>query len=528
MRRAPWTALVLVSAALPWSAFAQVGPMEVSDLDRLSDDRDWPAGTLREQLDRDPTLVPFGKGALFVPAMTNPLDEPPVAIFSGDVRIAEGTTGTRIVLTPGTYDVRIGSGSEEERISVQATVRERYTTMVPATWAGLAVHVIDEQYGSVRSSYELIRVDDREYIGIGFGTDEQAGEPISTWILRPGLYKIVRVGETYRARRDFATVRLLDGQLTHFVLVVNPENGDFVGGGEVPEDELFRPREGFFGSLILGGDLSMVSRSNVIGFPDGLSFNVRAFADARVSAEIWKSPLILQLQIEEGQTKNPDLPFQNSNDRLKLDALYVYQLEKWIGPYARVGAETNLLNIDQIFPEDTLVEVVNLTTSRELRNNAREFRLSPPLGRNRLKEGVGLNVRMFKEIFGEATVRAGVGARHRISRDLFDLVSSSTTSGEPYKRYEQVPSRHQVGIEATVLGVARVSRWVIANLELDMLAPFEGFEELIIDLEGSIALKLTSYASVNYVIRFSRETVNDTVKNTVQQDIRLRFSLELL
>jgi hypothetical protein len=72
----------------------------------------------------------------------------------------------------------------------------------------MQVHVIDEQYGSVRASYEIIRMDDRAYVGLGFGTDEQAGEPVSTWILRPGLYKIIRVGETYRARRDFFTVRV--------------------------------------------------------------------------------------------------------------------------------------------------------------------------------------------------------------------------------------------------------------------------------------------------------------------------------
>ena len=51
-------------------------------------------------------------------------------------------------------------------MKIQTTVREMHTTVVPVAWAGLAVHVVDEQFGSLRGSYELIRVDDREYVGI--------------------------------------------------------------------------------------------------------------------------------------------------------------------------------------------------------------------------------------------------------------------------------------------------------------------------------------------------------------------------
>lgn len=496
-------------------------PMAESRLER---DQGWNPGSIQTQLDADPTLVPFGKGALFVPSMTYGLDEPPIAVFFNGQRIEQGTTGKRIVLHPGTYDVRVGSGGQEERITVQATVREGHTTVLPVTWSALVVHVIDEQYGSVRSSYELIRVEDREYIGLGFGTDELAGEPISTWILRPGLYKIVRVGETYRARRDFATVRLLPGKLTHFLLVVDEDTGEFAGGGEVPEDELFGPRDGFFGSLILGGDVAVNSRNNVPGLPDGLSFTARAFLDARLSVEIAENPLILQLQVEEGQTKLPDLPFQKSNDRVDLDALYVYRLQPWIGPYARLGAETNLLNSDQVFTEPTDVALTNLSGTIDTRQDVSELRLSPPFGLSVIKEGAGLNVRVFKALFGEMTVRGGIGARHRIARNLFELVDDLET--EDVLEYREIGSTHQVGVEATVLAIGRLSRYALINLELDTLIPFEGVGQMVLDLEASVALKLTSYASINYVLRFRRDP-GLTRRDSLDQDIRLRFSVEI-
>src|SRR5687768_8026816 len=322
---------------------------------RLTEDHGWPAGTIEQQLDKDTELIPYGKGAVFIPAMTYPLDEPPVAIYYQDERIAEGTTGARIVLNPGTYEVRVGSGAGEQRLAIQATVRERHTTVVPVSWAGLSVHVVDERLGSLRGSYEIIRVEDREYIGIGFGTDEQAGEPVSTWILRPGLYKIVRVGETYRARRDFATVRLIEGHHTHFLLVQDEANGDFKGGGEVPADELFQARDGFFGSMIIGGDLTMNHRENVPGVTPGISFSFRAFLDARLSVEILDSPFVLQFQVEEGQTKPPGLPFQKTIDRADLDLLYIYQINDIVGPYVRFGGETNLLPSQQNFETPTRV-----------------------------------------------------------------------------------------------------------------------------------------------------------------------------
>ena len=497
-----------------------LSPMRARASTLLADGDDWPAGTVGRQLDRDTTLVPFGKGALFVPALTNPLDEPPVTVARAGQRVAEGTTGTRIILSPGTYEVRLGSGAVDQRLRYQASVEEGHTTIIPVSWGGLSVHVVDEAYGSLRTSYELIRVDDREYMGIGFGTDEQAGEPVSTWVLRPGLYKIVRLGDTYRARRDFATVRLVGGYHTHFLLVLNEETGEFAGGGEVPEDELFRPREGLSGSLVFGGDVSFNSRSGVPGVNDGLYFAFRGFVDARAALELFDHPLALRLQVEEGQTKGPALPWQKSNDRVDLVGLYIYRLKRWIGPYVRLGAETNILPGSRSFEAPTAYNVVDAggTYLRTDTNSAVD--LSPSFGLTTIKEGLGINVRVFKSLFAETNVRTGVGARHRIARDLLEELAPSRPT------FRQVESDNQIGVELTVLAVARLTRWVLVNLELDSLVPFDGLDNTVLEIEASVALKLTSYVSINYVIRYLRDRAIFE-KDPFEQDVLLRFSLEL-
>jgi hypothetical protein len=470
----------------------------------LSEDRGWSAGTIAAQMQADATIVPFGKGAIFVPAMTNPFDEPPVSVWQGGRKVAEGTTGRRVVVLPGTYNVRMGSGTVEQRFKVQTAVRELHTSVVPVSWSGLSVHVVDEKMNSLRGSYELIRVEDREYLGIGFGADEQAGEPVSTWILRPGLYKIVRVGETYRARRDFATVRLTPGVLTHFQLVLNEETGAFEGGGEIPEEELFAfGRGALWTTLIFGGDLSLISRKNVLGNPDGESYEVRAFLDTKLSVEILSSPLILRLQIEEGWNKAPEIPWQTSQDRAQLDALYVYRIRPWIGPYLRGGAETNLLEGWQYFEEPRNFEVyLPDGTLRRAVENADRLRLRSPLGLAQVKEGAGINVRVFKELFGETNVRAGVGARHRITRGLLEQISGDNDNPLVYER---VDNNNSVGIEATLLSVWRITRWVVANIELDALVPFDDLNQVVLDFEASLAVKLTRYISINYAARFLRD-----------------------
>lgn len=512
---------------------------------RLAAGDQWPAGRVDDQMDRDETMIPFGKGAIFVPAMTSGLDEPPVEILSNDERVAEGTTGERVVLSPGTYTVRVGSGASQQRIRVQATVRELATTVIPASWSGLTVHVVDENYGSLRASYELIRVEDREYMGIGFGTDEQAGEPVSTWILQPGLYKIVRVGENYRARRDFVTVRLLKGKHTHFLLVLDEETGEFAGGGEVPAEELFRPQEGFFGSLVIGGDVTMNIRNDVLGLQDGVSLAARGFIDGRLSVELLGNPLILQLQLEQGFTNTPDAPIQKTIDRLDLDALYVYRFEPWVGPYLRLGAETNLIPGEQQLGDDFFVVRRREDGSVITRTGPQSsVELSPSFGLTSVREGIGLNVRAFKTVFAELNIRAGFGARHRITRSLFELDPCSRSadgSGQPTAEcsvfddpggrtlvFQEVVGNDQLGAETAVLATIRITRYILVNLEVDSLltAPLANS---IIEGEGSVALKLASFLSVNYVTRYTRDpTLSEESPDRVEQDILLRFSVDLL
>ena len=96
----------------------------------------WLAPSRHGQLERDPTLIPKGKGLLFVPAMTSALNEPSFRVFRGNKPIREAFPGTGVVLAPGTYEVLIGSGSDTQMMSRTVPIEEGMTTLLKPFWSG--------------------------------------------------------------------------------------------------------------------------------------------------------------------------------------------------------------------------------------------------------------------------------------------------------------------------------------------------------------------------------------------------------
>ena len=108
------------------------------------------------QAANDPTPIPIGQGALFVPAYTAGAQEPGVAVLAGGGVVAEGQPGRRIALPPGDYDARFGTGTFAQQVRVAFRIEEGRTTILPATWAGLVVDVVNDNFVPVRTSYELM------------------------------------------------------------------------------------------------------------------------------------------------------------------------------------------------------------------------------------------------------------------------------------------------------------------------------------------------------------------------------------
>ena len=196
----------------------------------LGDSYTWIASPGRGQLEQDPTLIPKGKGFLFVPTMTGSLNEPSFLVLQGSKPIREASPGTGVLLSPGNYKLLVGSGTDLQMMLRTVPVQEGMTTLVKPFWAGLVINVMSENRTSINESYELYRESSQENYGLGFGVEEERGEAVKTWLLPPGVYSVVKVGDNVSTTRKFS-VRLEPGELVQRNLVVDTSTTDntFIG-----------------------------------------------------------------------------------------------------------------------------------------------------------------------------------------------------------------------------------------------------------------------------------------------------------
>ncbi len=494
------------------------------------------------QLDMDPELVPVGKGAVFVPAMSESAAEPPYVILDeNDEVVARSPVGKKTVLSPGSYKVKVGSGVEGQMLTHRVEVHEAHTTLVEPDWAGMIVRVVDEHGVQIRGSYEIFALPDGEDFGLGLGADETRGETLRTWLLPPGRYMIVRSGETPRARTDFVTVRLEAGELVSFTLVQD-EEGNFKGGGVVDRWEGRTEIKNWRLGLIVGGDALWNRNDHVPGRSSGNSVSFNAFVDFSIRYLDPNHLAYLRLQVDEGgqafQEIGEDfggLDLSKTIDEVDLDAIYTYRLLTWLGPYVRVGLNTNLFpglrRFADPYPDIIVLNHDLVEIDRHLR--AEQLKLAEPFDPLEVKEGLGVSFDLSPSLILDLHLRVGMGARHNFVRSLLIEDSAEQAPDDPTRKiltFVRTDPSHLIGAEATLIGSARLTRWVLIDTELDTLIPFyavEGVKDPVVNWKNTISLRLVSFASVAYVVKLDyNKQLSDFLQ--FEQRVLLRFTFDIL
>ena len=493
------------------------------------------------QYQSDATPVMAGQGAIFLPALSQRPDrEPPVTVLADGKRVASGTMGRRIPLAPGNYQVEFGSGPISQHLLREVTVVEGETSIVTPDWATLEVSVVNVNFIPFLGTYEIIRMDDREYMGVGYGVNEELGQETQVWVLQPGLHKLIQSGSTYRARTNFSTVRLIAGMAVPFTLVQDEVTRDFLGAG-VAEPEQGRSLDSHWSvHASLGGSVLLTSRTE--GFssaPSGNSLGIDLFTDNRVQYKSDQHLWTTRLEIEEGQTLTPiigadnkpgsllDGRLQSTKDRVYLNSVYIYQYLPWIGPYVRIGGETSLFNHYSYFAKPTPVVIQdangNTLSTRTGTDGLGEsqFELASTLTPIQLKQGAGVNLRVLHNVFADLDLRSGLGSRQYIANGQLVPTDDPNTAAFELR---QVRGTVLTGIEVSALGMARVSRFLQVSTEFDMLLPFEGLTATQMTWRNTLSLRLSSFASVTYTLNIVRQpNVNPIDPFASEQGLQLRF-----
>ena len=292
-------------------------------------------------------------------------------------RSPAGSTASRISVEPGTYTVRVGSGPTPQMVSVPVDVVPGETTVTPVRWGGLRIEVVDTSNLPYRGAYEVIRVANRQPYTVGFGADTLQGERLLTILMPPGLYRIVRLGSTYRARTDFATVLVPEGGLVHYKLVIDHESGEFRGAGAVPPEELGVVPEvsPWNRRYTIGLSAPVASTQNVVGASNETTFGTELFFDTYIAYQRDRTLFNSVLQFETGFEKikpqgSRAIPWRKTRDRLRIDLLYSRFLSSRIGPYGRLGLRTSVFASHTLVTEDMVV-------SRQFADGRREREAVP-------------------------------------------------------------------------------------------------------------------------------------------------------
>ena len=492
----------------------------------------WTTPPAADQLAADSTVVPSGQGAVFVPAMTNAIDEPETRVYQGDQLIASGPSGRRIVLAPGKYTLRIGSAPLDQTVAVPVDVTAGNTTLVPVRWGALVVEVVDDNNIPHRGSYELIRVSDRQPYTVGFGADTLLGERIRTLIVGPGLYRIVRPGANYRTRTDFSTVVVPEGGVVYYKLVQDPDDSSLLGAGVVPPEELgiVTDPSGWSRMYSVGIGLPLAATSNVVGVANQTSIGGTGTFDYYLRYDKDQNYFSSIFEVEEGFIRidpqdQDTLPVQKTIDRLRFDVLYTRFFNPRIGPYVRFGLLTNLFESNVLVTEPTFVvkQSVDGSVTTDLIPANDDFQVGKSFAPVLLREGFGANFRLVRSRLASLDWRLGFGFRQNQYNGAFVQESFSQEPGElPVLVYSEQEDFNQSGIETTIVGDVRVRR-LLLNTNFDLFGDFDEFDEPTVDWRNTFSFRLTSALSLDYRLDIlDQPQVTDDTQ--VTQNLLFRYS----
>lgn len=495
----------------------------------------WTQPSPEEQLRADNQEIPLGKGAIFVPSMTDPLNEPALMLIGEkSSEIGEVPTGRRIMVDPGHYVLIATSGTPDQGVSQAITVTDGQTSVVDVTWGALRIEVVDNRRIPHRQGYEIIRADTRQPYGTGFGADTFQGEKLRTWLLPPGVYRIVRIGSNYRALRDFASVYVPPGGFVRYRLVLDRDTGEFQGSGVLLPGEFGSPKgpnSKWFQSLVLGAVGSWVQQRNSVGGVNQSTATGSLFLDGQLAYNNEKHSASALLQIEEGASQirpqgSDPLPLVKSQDSVRLDLLYTYFLRPRIGPYLRGAAESQAFRTRVLVTDDTLIE-------RQFSSGAVEQTLVPAnetyfvasaWSPTIVRQGAGLNMRVLNRRWLSLNWRLGAGLRqNRFGGAWLPADDPSTDALE----LVQVESFNQQGLESTIVANARISSFLVYATDLELFTDFQTFDQPTIEWRNTVTLRLSRNLSINYLLNLERINVVTSV-NQFEQSVLLRAAWAVL
>lgn len=487
----------------------------------------------KEHFVEDTTIEGLRTGQLLLPSLTEAGVEPPYKIIDskGKPLDISANMGESVPLPEGDYQIRFGSGSDDQMMKKDVTVRPHYKTVVEPDWSCLLIDVIDENRNYIQVRYEIFDAQTGESYGTHFPVEKELGEQQKVWVLEPGLYKITINNEPFNTYRNFTTVYLIEGKVKHISLVVElDENNNptgLTGAGALGEFTRTNISGNWQSSNALHANLNMNFHTGESeDTPDNSVIITTQFENYLTYN---KMPYYYRLRhlSEYGTSKDAGDPFRKNIDNFDLKNTFIYFLSTYLGIYSRFDINSHFFQGFYHREQDfnfIKQNTANQITKREMNQNS--VLTTPYIYPLKMKEGVGINFRLFNRPRAHLNLRSGFGLRQDYMDGVFELVNPSyipTGEDTEYRLYQENKTIHNIGTEFSLVGNFNLPFNLSYRTNADLLIPFEENSETTFDWENDFNLRLFKYISVYYRIDINSDPEN--IRNFyMDQSIFLRLS----
>jgi hypothetical protein len=441
----------------------------------------------------------------------------------------------------------------------------------PTTGAksGLRLHVITTRSTYLEMPYDVFNTATRQVVATGTGVDESVGKSPQVWDLDPGIYKIVQHGQPFDTKTDFATAVVAGGQVTDFVIVVEPDTFQFRGSGVV-SGELPHQHKllGFRIAATVGGSLMLNERENVVGATSGFTTVAALFGNFSLVYDRGNHFLSINSEQSLGLTGTPTSSLVRNTDRWEGSLLYAYNINNpYVGPYARQWFKTSVapgyLYLQSDLPEIE-VDIYHCKLNANCGPDARVFgtkanpddlrvRVSDPFSPFILQEEIGgnlkaVNLDLLLVKLAVAT-RIGFGFRQGFISNLLVVDETGESPASGRLSMHQVDDYSTLGPVIGANATVTFARWLYGSSGFQMLIPLKdtgteldntvmapypelGFgSKLLIDFTGTAGLRLPLFTdflfgSFDWTFRLERDAFI-TARTQFDQTLMARVNLSL-
>jgi hypothetical protein len=402
------------------------------------------------------------------------------------------------------------------------------------------VHVLTSRNTYVPMNFDIFSVETHSVVASGVGANESRGEVPPILELAPGTYKIVKAGEPFEARLDFAIATVLPDTVSDYLIVVDPDSLNFRGSGPV-FGELPRGKEllGIRLSLNGGGNVMFNQKANAVGTTSGTTAQFGLFGNFGLVVDRGVHFIDVNAQMRLDLIDPVTGSLTPTHDRFEASGLYSYKINNpYFGPYVRGAMKTHIfpgyVYFENTAPTITL-DLVDAnggslgtqTLGGEANPDNLRFKVAKPFAPLQLQEELGGNLKavdadlvLLKLNVG---TRLGFGFRQGIMNDLFVVDSDEDAATVTLRRVDNYNTLGPViGANASVT----FARWLFGSAQFGMLFPVTSLDntradgyggKLLIDFSGTAGFKvpiLTNllFASADYTFRLERDAfiTNDT------------------